>query len=147
MSILNTIVVFQAFLKLLFYLTVFKEFGLLIRLVRECLNDVIDSVYFFVGLIFLFSLIFQALGLEIFLDDYFGMKIFPTYALYTYRNAIGDLDAPVYNYWAVASASHPKTAWTMIAIIWLVWILNQWIVLIIVFNLLIAIISKTYENV
>ena len=89
----------------------------------------------------LFALIFQALGLEVFLDDYYGMYVFPTYAMYAYRNAIGDLDAPVYTFWGEASKFHPISAWSMIAIIWIFWILNQWIILIIVFNLLIAIIS------
>ena len=75
------------------------------------------------------------------------MGVLQTYALYTYRNAIGDLDAPVYNYWIIATESHHKTGWAMITIIWCMWILNQWLVLIVVFNILIAIVGKTHEEV
>lgn len=38
--------------------------------------------------------------MEYFEDDYGGMPILPSYFIYTYRNTIGDLDAPVYIYWA-----------------------------------------------
>ena len=64
--------------------------------------------------IFINSLIFQTLGMEFFEDDYGGMAMFPTYFLFTYRNTIGDLDAPVYSYWANVANDHPNYAWTMI---------------------------------
>jgi len=44
--------------------------------------------------------------MEFFEDDYGGMAIFPTYMLYTYRNTIGDLDAPVYSYWVGKTDTH-----------------------------------------
>lgn len=75
------------------------------------------------------------------------MKIFPTYLLFTYRNTIGDLDAPVYSYWVSVSTEHPYIAWTMITSIWCVWLINQWTLLVIVFNLQIAIIGKTYSDI
>lgn len=58
MSMLNFIVIMQAFIKLLFYFTVFERFGLLIELVLRCAVAVSNSIFFFIGLIFLFSLIF-----------------------------------------------------------------------------------------
>jgi len=54
---------------------------------------------FFFGWIILFSLIFRVLGMEIFLDDYAGLNLNIAYFVFTYRNAIGDVDAPGYNYW------------------------------------------------
>ena len=75
------------------------------------------------------------------------MKIFASYILFTYRNTIGDLDAPVYTYWVEVAKEHPNIAWVMISLIWLFWILNQWILLIIIFNLQIAIIGKTYTDI
>ena len=54
---------------------------------------------FFTGSIFIFSILFRVCGMEIFLDDYFGFNIQSAYMVYTYRNSIGDVNAPVYNFW------------------------------------------------
>ena len=75
------------------------------------------------------------------------MKITPTYMLFTYRNTIGDVKPPIYTYWLEKAEDNPNTAWIMITLMWLIWFLNQWIVVIIIFNLMIAIISQTYERI
>jgi len=37
--------------------------------------------------------------MEIFLDDYVGLNLQASYFMFAYRNAIGDVTAPVYNFW------------------------------------------------
>ena len=85
--------------------------------------------------------------MEIALDDYGGFNIFITYAMYTYRNAIGDINPPTYTFWLDFSEENPTIGWTMISIIWFLWVINQVIVLIIMFNFLIAIIDKSYNDI
>jgi len=44
---------------------------------------------------------FRVLGMEIFSDDYVGFNLAIAYIVFTYRNAIGDIEAPAYNLWLV----------------------------------------------
>jgi sensor histidine kinase YesM len=84
------------------------------------------------------------LGVEIFNDEYDGLPIFPTYLMYAYRNAIGDLAAPKYIYWLEKAEEEPYGSWMMIILIWILWVLNQWIIFIILLNFLIAIVGDSY---
>ena len=79
--------------------------------------------------------------MEIFLDDYVGFNITAAYVVFAYRNALGDVNAPVYNYWLAETENDPFLAWGMIAMIWICWFLNQLINLIVLLNFLIALIS------
>lgn len=64
-----------------------------------------------------------------------------------YRNSIGDLAAPQYSTWQKEAESSPQTSWMVIYAIWFMWLLNQYLVLIILLNFLIAVISTSYETV
>ena len=97
---------------------------MLIKLVIQCILDLTYSMGFFIMWIVVNSLIFQALGMEFFEDDYGDMSMLPTYIMFTYRNTIGDLDAPVYSKWVSIAEDHPKNAWVMIILIWAFWLLN-----------------------
>ena len=57
----------------------------------KCIIDVATNMLFVAMWIFMFAIIFQTLGTEIFMDDYAGMNVMSTYVLYTYRNTIGDI--------------------------------------------------------
>ena len=74
------------------------------------------------------------------------MNLFSSYILYTYRNSIGDIEAPVYSYWIAEAETKPVLGWSMIYLIWFVWFLNQWINLIIMLNFLIAIVNQCHEE-
>lgn len=102
----------------------FEQFGNLVSLVKKCISDVIPFMFFFVMWILLFSFLFQLVGLEINLDDYEGFNVYSTYLMYTYRNSIGDLSTPEYNYWYDTLDHNPYQGWLMIVIIWLLWIVN-----------------------
>ena len=68
-----------------------------------------------------------------------------------YRNSIGDISAPLYDRWSDlvknGTVSEQNEATIMITLIWIVWVLHQFLVLVILLNFLIAIISQSYENV
>ena len=107
MGIFNAILVVQSFFKILFFLRVFENFGKLVKLVAQCINDVNSFMFFFGGWIFVFSILFQILGLELFDEDYIGFNSKITYLVYTYRNAIGDSNPPKTIYWLSQTEDHP----------------------------------------
>ena len=103
---------------------IFDSFVAQIQLIGQVSVDLIPFMTFFFGWIILFSLIFRVLGMEIFLDDYAGFNLNLAYFVYTYRNAIGDANAPVYNYWLSEAEYSPILAWGVISTIWLFWFIN-----------------------
>ena len=65
----------------------------------------------------------------------------------TYRNSVGDISAPKYEFWIETEFDGNYFAPNlMITLIWLIWLSNQFLVLIILLNFLIAIISESYAN-
>ena len=69
-----------------------------------------------------------------------------SYILYTYRNSLGDISPPIYSHYESLTEAQPLQAYMMISIIWLFWLVNQWINLIILLNVLIALISIAYAT-
>lgn len=72
--------------------------------------------------------------------------------IYTYDNSIGNINNPHYEYWRtnfdqVGENTNHGMPNVMIYLIWSVWFLNQWLVLIILLNFIIAIISQSFEQV
>ena len=67
--------------------------------------------------------------------------------VYAYRNSIGDLNAPVYNFWLSQESKNPNFSWFMIRMIWFFWMINQFLNLIILLNFLIALISEKYNEI
>lgn len=65
----------------------------------------------------------------------------------TYRNSIGDISAPKYEFWIETEYDGNNFApKLMIFLIWSIWLFNQFLVLIILLNFLIAIISESYVS-
>ena len=98
--------------------------------------DLAPFMLFFFGWIFFFSVIFRVIGMDIFDDDYVGFNLQIAYFVYTYRNSIGDVQGPGYNYWLNEAENEPGPAWIMISVIWILWFFNQFINLIILLNFL-----------
>ena len=91
-----------------------------------------------------FGLIYLIIGLEVATDDYGEMNRYGRTFIQAYRNSIGDLAAPTHAKWnefATTDKDNEGLANLMVHIIWVVWFFNQFIVVIILLNFLIAIIS------
>jgi len=99
MSLLNCFIICQSFLKIMFFLRVFEQFGLLVDLVAQALSDSIPFTCFLIMWLILFSLLFRILGFEIDDGDYSSMGQASIYVLQTYRNSVGDIAAPAYSFW------------------------------------------------
>ena len=68
----------------------------------------------------------------------------------TYRNSIGDISTPDYTSWLSLSDTdnwEMFQKYSMVLVVWLVWLANQFLCLIILLNFLIAVISQVYDNV
>lgn len=67
--------------------------------------------------------------------------------MYSYRNSIGDINPPVYEFWSNRIEQSPTVATTMIGMVWAAWLANQFIMLITLLNFLITIMGQTYDQV
>ena len=128
--IMNVLVLLCAFVKLQLYLRVYEEFGLLNKLLYEAILEVKIFAFFFYGWIFMFSLLFQILGMQVADNDddesdYPNVNIFMVYFLQTYRNSIGDIAAPDYSFWTTRGASGELySSKIMVFFVWLLWFAN-----------------------
>lgn len=77
-------------------------------------------------------------------NDYVFISSFGVSVLSAYRNAVGDLQMPTYDYWTAEGNSgiYPKF---MISLIWLLYLLFIFVDVLMSLNFLIAIFSQSYE--
>jgi len=73
--------------------------------------------------------------------DYPALNIFVAYFILAFRNSIGDLATPEYNYWIAMAEQGDTEAQSMIYTIWFFWLLNIITFTILLLNFLIAVIS------
>jgi hypothetical protein len=147
---------------------ILQGFGLFVKLLESCLKDVTSFAIFFTVWVFIFGFLYQILGGDVGnASDYPTMSTQFQFVIESYRNSIGDISPPGYRYWTdrldeltvtnstyshhelvlaqhVASTTAPHL---MIGVIWAIWIFNQFLMLIILLNFLIAIISQSYDAV
>ena len=64
--------------------------------------------------------------------------------MYTYRISIGDIEVPNVDVWETALGENNSKF--MLYLTWVIWMVNQYILLIVLMNFLIAIISQVYED-
>lgn len=131
----------------MYFLRAQEKFSLLVKLVVQCLYDVIPFTIFLISWVTFFGMVYRILGMDIEPDDYDLLPSYFIYFIQTFRNSVGDIGAPSYSYWSSAISQYPLTAGGFIFSIWMAWLLNQFLVLIILLNFLIAIISQSYEEV
>lgn len=106
---------------------------------------------FFTAWILFFTIFNRIIEVEFGLDDYTLVESNIALFLQTYRNSIGDLAVPMYPRWELLVRSEDPNDQivgnVMIFIVWFMWIVHQFIMLILLLNFLIAIVSQSYENV
>ena len=73
--------------------------------------------------------------------DFKSISTQAMYFIRSFRNAVGDIDAPGVAFWAAAHKSGNIMAQIMIWLIWLCWFMHEFLCLIVLLNFLIAVIS------
>jgi len=121
-------------------------------MVGETITELIPFSVYFVMWILLFTVLFQTLQVEVPDDAYPDLSSLFRYVLQTYGNSIGNIAPPVYTCWTTSMADEAAPLvqvqkHVIIALIWFVWLFNQFLNLIIMLNFLIAVISQVYEAV
>lgn len=147
MAFFNVFLLSMATLKIFFFLRIYDEFGLLVQLFLQVLSDVTTFSTFFGGWIVLFAVIFQTMGIAFDEGDYPNLGTFTKYLMYSYRNSIGDINPPLYDFWSSRIEESATVSTLMIGMVWFAWLANQFIMLITLLNFLITIMGQTYDQV
>jgi len=106
----------------------------------------ISFLFFYLVILLFFSLIYQILGVELGLGfhgdyDYEQLDVFTAFYIHAFRNSIGDLSTPSYDYWLEMNDNGQEHAIFMIYIIWFFWLVNILFFTVLLLNFLIAVIS------
>ena len=98
-----------------------------------------------------FTTIFLHLGVEFSNDDYIGLPKELAFFIQIFRNSIGDITTPNDKKWCMDDSSSGGDGRIcnslVVYLMWLIFLLNQFIVLIILLNFLIAIVGSSHEQV
>lgn len=117
-------------------------------LVCQCLKDVTTFCLFYGFFLCIFGLLFVISGVSFTNEeDYLVLSPSTQLCIQVFRNSIGDLATPQYQFWVDQSAKHSFISGSMILIAWTVWVLETFFVLIVLLNFMIAIVSQSYEEV
>jgi hypothetical protein len=146
-----TIVAFiQSVFKCLQYIRVIDSFGFLVEMIISVFFDLFPFIVIFLILVTVFSLGIIVMGGEFDDGDYLALPKGIAIFLQMFRNSIGDIAEPTYGIWSIEEGEEDqKTTNHSIAmyIIWLFWIINIFLMMIIIVNFLIAEVSQTYDKV
>mmetsp|Transcript_19632 Transcript_19632/g.30271 ORF Transcript_19632/g.30271 Transcript_19632/m.30271 type:complete len:202 (+) Transcript_19632:2112-2717(+) len=142
--LLKLLIVMQAFLKVLFFMKIFAEYGFLVQMIFLSIVDVGPFMTFFSLWVLYFTIEFKILKWEMDEEEYKGLTEFVQRLILTFRNSIGDLSLPGYDKWLEQPTWESKL---VVSLLWLMWFVNIFLMLIMLLNFLIAVISQTYERV
>lgn len=151
--VLECLLVSLGFIKMLFFLRLNTEYSQLVQMVASTFGQVVPFINFFVMWVFFFAILYYNLQIEIDSAESEYLKVFEfgQYWLMTYRDSIGDISIPGYGEWDKIYDDNNNQdrakKYVIILLIWIVWLLNQFMCLIVLLNFLIAVISQVYDNV
>jgi len=151
MPLLHFFLFIQALIRTMFYIRVFTGIGTQVQLIIVTLKDAMTFMIFLIYWIIFFSIAFELIGSG-FVEEqetYLDNKVNRTFTnfLQVFRNSLGDLASPSYEYWTAREADAPGYTTFMITLIWIIWIANIVFVQIVLFNFLIAIVGDSYSTV
>jgi len=131
--------IFAMLLKINFLLRVNSGFGLLVTLVRTAVVEMIPFSAYLIIWVFTFILLYKVTGQEATGRAGFKDNSFGNFLLLVFENSIGNINDPVFDDTNILGAK--------MYLVWLIWWFNQFMIVIILLNFLIAVISQSYENV
>lgn len=152
---LKLVNIILAFLKLMFFVRIFNEYGYLVQLIQYCIKDLIPFLSSYITLLLLFTICYVVLKLEI--DEEVqvkGLNYFFCTLLETFRNAIGELALPAYDKLMskqdglmVKLKPHTPTRDINIYLIWMIFFMQTYFMQILMLNFMVAVIMSTHERV
>lgn len=165
-----------AFVKLMFYVRMFEDFGNLITLVWTCIEDMIPFLIFMGAFFFFFAIMFEVLGAQFDRDEFgtdeyaatmrkwyklkddadlpyehervwFGTGRMSTNLINVFRNSLGNIGNPYQKFWQDYHKEHSTLSESYIGFIWFMMIFNQCLMQVQLFNFLIAIVTESHAKV
>ena len=148
-------------MKMLNYLRLFEGFGLFIVLVGQCILDIRIFLLFMLMWIGIFSSVLFILNCNLpNYEDYPHLSLSWQLVITIWRDALGDLQPPVYDYWHDKQKEldrlrivhgfndlHGKPLIIIIYLIWVIWFFNTVFNIIIMLNFLIAFVEASYQKI
>lgn len=98
-TVLDLAVFVLSFLKLMYFLRIFENFGHLIQMLQNCLIDISVFMVFLLSWILVYTLALDILNSSFDDGDYSNLNAFLASLIQMYRNSIGDIAAPLYARW------------------------------------------------
>ena len=134
--------------KLMFFMRVSDNFASLVKLVGNVLRKVPPFTLFFFMWLVTLCLMFSCAGVSIVSEDYSHIYGAVAFFIQNFRNSIGDINAPSVDIWKGKKSDDSSPELVGFAYWgWLLFVINEFFLLIILLNFLIAIISQCYEEV
>jgi len=120
-----------------------SRFSLLTRMFTRCVHDVVPFTVFLITWNLFFSIAFRLMGVET--ADSMLPNLVPFFRYFTaaFENSMGAISTPTLS----PAAYSDDYSWGMIHAVWFIWFANQFVVTIILMNLLIAVLGDTYANI
>ena len=125
--------------KLMQFLRYKEEFGFLIQMILTVFVDLFPFLTIFMVLVFFFSLVMVITDADFEQDDYSMVDRFISLFLQVFRNSVGDIAAVKYKHWL--DDAEGSTRQFAMFLIWFFWLVNIFIMLIVMLNFLIAEVS------
>lgn len=153
------VILWCMFLKVFEFMQADPTTSLITQMFLEVIVDIYPFMQVFAWVIFIFATFFAIFeirpcedGLSGFKcngdeDSYPGLQRFVMMYITTFRESVGDINAPNYESWLDRMEDNPKTSTVAIYTIWVVWFLNVFVTLIVMLNFLIAEVGATYARV
>ena len=131
--------------QIMFFMRVSESFASLVKLVATVIGKVQAFTLFFVMWSTTICLLFDCAGIKIVSEDYSGIVTAYAFFIQNFRNSIGDINPPSADKWTGENVETEVVGMAYWG--WCLFILQEFFMLIILLNFLIAIISQSYEEV
>lgn len=148
---LKLVNIILTFLKLLFFVRIFEDYGFLVQMIILCMQDLVP--FFMTYLLFLnfFSMCFVVLNCDIDgeIESTPILSGYELMLLQVYRTALGELSMPGYKNKEIWRNGKSDDIFLHINIImiWILWVVSTFFMFVIMTNFNIAQITSTYERV
>lgn len=94
------ILIVQVFMKLLFFMKVFADYGFLVQMIGLSILDLGPFLAFFALWVLFFTIEFKVLQWEYDESEYASLNSFTQMLILSFRNSLGDISLPVYEKWS-----------------------------------------------
>lgn len=147
MKIFEIFLLGLSLLKIIHFMRIYNTVRRWVYLLTESYREFKPFGFFFTTWVLMFGFIFSILDMQFSnIDDYKELNQMVVYVIQVYRNSKKDIMPPLYDVWVDRIHDMPYAAWSMIVLIWLLWFMNQIMLVLIVLTFLNGIFGARNEE-